>query len=121
MKKKLGIIIAVVFIAALVFGISRILQNPEQYSTSDPEVTTIQEVCSITEEQAITTWDILQDCGVGSISEMEHDPLLDGAYNPDDIGYRITTKSGNHVVLYLSGSGEVALVRYAGETVYPKE
>ncbi len=121
MKKKIGLVVAVIFIGALVFGISKVIQNPKQYSTPEAEVVTLQETCSITEEQAETAWGILQDCGVGSIDELEHDPLLDGLYNDGDFGYRITTKGENHVILYLSSSGEVSLIRYADQTLYPEE
>lgn len=121
MKKKLGIIVAVVFVAALVFGISRVIQNPEQYSTPEDEVVMLQEICSITEEQAENAWGILQDCGVGSIDKMEYDPLLDGLYNDGDLGYRITTKGENQVILYLTSSGDVSLVRYADQTFYPEQ
>lgn len=36
MKKKIGLIVAVIFVGVLVFGISRVIQNPEQYQ-KEPE------------------------------------------------------------------------------------
>ena len=30
MKKKIGLVVAIIFIGALAFGISRVVQNPEQ-------------------------------------------------------------------------------------------
>lgn len=36
MKKKIGLIVAVIFVGILVFGISRVIQNPEQYQ-KEPE------------------------------------------------------------------------------------
>ena len=121
MKKKIGLVVAVIFIGALVFGISKVIQNPKQYSTPEAEVVTLQETCSITEDQPQTSCCILHDCGEGSNDELEHDPLLDGLYNDGDFGYRITTKGENHVILYLSSSGEVSLIRYADQTLYPEE
>ena len=120
MKKKAILILVLVFIGALTFGISRIVQNPEQYEKNDPEIATIMEVCSVTEDQANSIWAVLQDCGVGAIEAMEHDELLDGFDSSDELGYRISTKSGNNVMLYLNGSGEVSTIRHAGEVLYPK-
>lgn len=120
MKKKAILVLVLIFIGALAFGISRVVQNPEQYEKTEPEITTIAEVCSVSEDQAKTIWAILQDCGVGAIEAIEHDELLDGFDSPDELGYRITTKSGNHVMLYLTGTGEVSTIRHAGEVLYPK-
>ncbi len=36
MKKKIGLIVAIIFIGALGFSISRVVQNPEQYQ-NEPE------------------------------------------------------------------------------------
>lgn len=120
MKKKIGLIVALVFVGALVFGISRMVQNPEQYQKTDPNVEAIINSCEVTQEQAEAIWGILQDCGIGGIDTISHDTMLDGLYNPDDIGYRIKTESGNDPVLYLNGSGEVTQVRWADQTLYPK-
>lgn len=120
MKKKAILILVLIFLGALVFGISKIVQNPEQYEKNDPAISTIMETCSVTEDQANNIWAILQDCGIGAIESMEHDELLDGFDSSDELGYRISTKSGNHVMLYLTGSGEVSTIRHAGEVLYPK-
>lgn len=120
MKKVIGIIIGLIFVGALVFGISRVVQNPEQYQKIDSNVEAIMEACEVTQEQAEGIWAILQDCGIGGIENISHDSMLDGLYNSDDVGYRIRTESGNDPVLYLNGSGEVNQVRWADQTLYPK-
>ena len=38
MKKKIGLVVAIIFIGALAFGISRVVQNPEQYQKTDPNI-----------------------------------------------------------------------------------
>lgn len=38
MKKKVAVIIVIIFIGALCFGISRIIQNPDQYQKQDEEI-----------------------------------------------------------------------------------
>lgn len=120
MKKKIGLVVAIIFIGALVFGISRVIQNPEQYQKTDPNIEAIMNSCEVTEAQAETIWDILQGCGIGGIETISHDTMLDGLYNPDDIGYRIRTEDGNDPILYLNGAGEVSQVRWADQTLYPK-
>ena len=67
MKKKIGLVVAIIFIGALAFGISRVVQNPEQYQKTDPNIEAIMNSCEVTEAQAETIWGILQECGVGSI------------------------------------------------------
>lgn len=120
MKKKIGLVVVVIFIGALVFGISRVVQNPEQYQKADPNIEAIMEACEVTQTQAENIWAILQDCGIGGIENITHDTMLDGLYTSDDIGYRIRTEDGNNPVLYLNGSGEVNMVRWADQTLYPK-
>nr|WP_300851170.1 hypothetical protein [uncultured Acetatifactor sp.] len=120
MKKKIGIMVALILIVSIGFGISRIVQNPKEYKTADPTVKTIMDTCEVNQEQAENIWKILQDCGVGSIKTISHDKMLDGLYSPDDIGYRIRTHSGNDPVLYLNSSGEVNIVRWADQILYPK-
>ena len=107
-------------IGALAFGISRVVQNPEQYQKTDPNIEAIMNSCEVTEAQAETIWGILQECGVGSIEIISRDTMLDGLYNTDDIGYRIRTEDGNNPVLYLNGAGEVSQIRWANQTLYPK-
>ena len=114
MKKKIGLVVAIIFIGALAFGISRVVQNPEQ------NIEAIMNSCEVTEAQAETIWGILQECGVGSIEIISRDTMLDGLYNTDDIGYRIRTEDGNNPVLYLNGAGEVSQIRWANQTLYPK-
>ncbi len=41
MKKKIGVIVSVLFIGALCFGISRIAQNPEKYQHQDETVSVV--------------------------------------------------------------------------------
>ena len=120
MKKKIGLVVAIIFIGALAFGISRVVQNPEQYQKTDPNIEAIMNSCEVTEAQAETIWGILQECGVGSIEIISRDTTLDGLYNTDDIGYRIRTEDGNNPVLYLNGAGEVSQIRWANQTLYPK-
>lgn len=120
MKKKIGIVLALIFVVAVVFGISRVIQNPEKYQKTDPAVEAIMDACEVNQEQAESIWKILQDCGIGSIETIAHDKMLDGLYFSNDIGYRIKTKEGNDPVLYLNGSGEVNLIRWADQTLYPK-
>ncbi len=120
MKKKIGIAFVLIFIASMVFGISRIMKNPEQYQKGDPTLEAIMDACEVNQEQAESIWEILQDCGIGSIETIAHDKMLDGLYSPDDLGYRIRTKEGNDPVLYLNGSGEVNMIRWADQTLYPK-
>lgn len=64
MKKKIGLVVAIIFIGALAFGISRVVQNPEQYQKTDPNIEAIMNSCEVTEAQAETIWGILQECGV---------------------------------------------------------
>ena len=71
MKKKIGLVVAIIFIGALAFGISRVVQNPEQYQKTDPNIEAIMNSCEVTEAQAETIWGILQECGVGSIEIMD--------------------------------------------------
>lgn len=101
-------------------SISRVVQNPEQYQKTDPNIEAIMNSCEVTEAQAETIWGILQECGVGSIEIISRDIMLDGLYNTDDIGYRIRTEDGNNPVLYLNGAGEVSQIRWANQTLYPK-
>lgn len=116
----IGLVVAIIFIGALAFGISRVVQNPEQYQKTDPNIEAIMNSCEVTEAQAETIWGILQECGVGSIEIISRDTMLDGLYNTDDIGYRIRTEDGNNPVLYLNGAGEVSQIRWANQTLYPK-
>ena len=123
MKKKvlIPLILLGLFIFGLVVGISQMVKDPERYNTMDPNIRKIMDTCEVSEEQATVIWDILKECGTGEIKAIERDELLDGAYDPTDIGYRIETKDGNHPVLYLNGSGEVHLFRYAGKDLYSNE
>lgn len=41
MKRKIGLIIALIFVGAMAFGISRIVQNPDQYQKQDEEISII--------------------------------------------------------------------------------
>ena len=59
MKKKIGLVVAIIFIGALAFGISRVVQNPEQYQKTDPNIEAIMNSCEVTEAQAETIWGIL--------------------------------------------------------------
>ena len=102
------------------FWYFRVVQNPEQYQKTDPNIEAIMNSCEVTEAQAETIWGILQECGVGSIEIISRDTMLDGLYNTDDIGYRIRTEDGNNPVLYLNGAGEVSQIRWANQTLYPK-
>lgn len=52
MKKKIGLVVAIIFIGALAFGISRVVQNPEQYQKTDPNIEAIMNSCEVTEAQA---------------------------------------------------------------------
>ena len=49
MKKKIGLVVAIIFIGALAFGISRVVQNPEQYQKTDPNIEAIMNSCEVTE------------------------------------------------------------------------
>lgn len=115
MKKKILFAIVLVFIGALVFGISQIFKDPEKYDTN---IRAIMDTCNVSQEQAVQIWNILKDCGITTIKTIEHDEGLDGAYTSTDIGYRI---NGLEPVLYLNDSGEVHLVRYAGKNLYSKD
>lgn len=120
MKKKIGLVVAIIFIGALAFGTSRVVQNPEQYQKTDPNIEAIMNSCEVTEEQAETIWGTVQECGIGGIETISRDTMLDGLHNPDDIGYRIRTEDGNNPILYLNGAGEVSQVRWADQILYPK-
>lgn len=41
MKKKITVIIGIIFIGALCFGISRIIQNPDQYQRQNEEISVV--------------------------------------------------------------------------------
>ena len=70
MKKKIGLVVAIIFIGALAFGISRVVQNPEQYQKTDPNIEAIMNSCEVTEAQAETIWGILQVCLMDFITRM---------------------------------------------------
>ena len=55
-EKKIGLVVAIIFIGALAFGISRVVQNPEQYQKTDPNIEAIMNSCEVTEAQAETIW-----------------------------------------------------------------
>lgn len=38
MKKKIGLVVAIIFVGALAFGVSRMVQNPEQYQNTSETV-----------------------------------------------------------------------------------
>lgn len=84
MKKKIGLVVAIIFIGALAFGISRVVQNPEQYQKTDPNIEAIMNSCEVTEAQAETIWGILQECGVGSIEIISRDTMQCFLLSPAD-------------------------------------
>lgn len=115
MKKFIIIAIVLLLLGSLIFGISKIAENPEAYDTN---ISSIMRNCNVSQEQASEIWAILKECGIEKIHSIERDELLDGAYADTDIGYRI---NGTEPVLYLNDTGSVHLVRYAGKALYNSE
>ncbi len=115
MKKFIIITIVLILLVSLAVGISQMVQNPEAYDTN---INSIMRNCNVSQEQASEIWAILKECGIEKINSIKRDELLDGAYAETDIGYRI---NGTEPVLYLTDTGTVHLVRYAGKTLYDSE
>lgn len=77
MKKKIGLIIGLIFVGALVFGISRIVQNPEQYQKKEETVSVVLD-CS--KFSRISTEELKQELGEPKSTEDWSSITANGEY-----------------------------------------
>lgn len=78
----------------------------------------IANVAGISLEQADIVLDVLEQCGVQTITSIEHDTLLDDMQGQGEKGYRIATEDAPNVMLYLLEDGSVYSIRYADKDLY---
>lgn len=118
--KKKGCIVA--FIIPLIIGIIVAIASSSGNTSSNPKLSNdaklIKGSCNVTEEQAIKVEEILKSCEISNLSQIEHDELLDDAYDDGNLGYRIKNADANNIILYLNENKEVFSVRYAGVDLY---
>lgn len=84
MKKKVGIIIAIIFIGALAFGISRIVQNSEQYQNAPETVPVVFDALQyeVKDGENITEAELINQLGEpDSIEEWNYE-VGGGQYYP---------------------------------------
>lgn len=74
----------------------------------------------LTDDQQTAIDDILEQCGIDSITEMKHDEGLDNAHQKGETGYRITSGGVKNVILYLNKDKKVKLIKYADHKLYTK-
>lgn len=84
MKKKIGIVVAIIFIGALAFGISRVVQNPEQYQNTNEAVPVVFDALQyeVKDGENITEAELINQLGEpDSIEEWNYE-VDDGRYYP---------------------------------------
>ena len=84
MKKKIGLVVAIIFIGALVFGISRVIQNPEQYQNESESVSVVFDALQyeVKDGENITEAELINQLGEpDSIEEWNYE-VEGGQYYP---------------------------------------
>lgn len=112
----IGVIIFILFCFGIGFGINEIMKHPEKYQ----EKSKIEKAVNCTQEEAEEIEKILAKCGIKEYETIERDKGLDGAYNKNTIGYRITVSDNIRVILYLNKKNEVYLLKYVDKVLYKK-
>ncbi|WP_110954739.1 zinc ribbon domain-containing protein [Anaerosinus massiliensis] len=96
--------------------------NPNQQATSNKPaqiVTKVQNGSNVSVEQAQRIVDILKQCGITEINEIQHDEALDNFENASEKAYRLTIQSNiKNVMLYIGPAGSVYNIRYADKYLY---
>ncbi|MBS4880176.1 MAG: hypothetical protein KH138_07735 [Firmicutes bacterium] len=84
MKKKFGIIIAIIFVGALIFGVSRMLQNPEQYQNNDTPVSVVYDALQyeVKDGKNITESELVNQLGEPDRYEDWNYEVGNGKYYP---------------------------------------
>ena len=109
------LLIPIIFICVLGFIISSSDQmSPTSTTVSSKYITDLQE------DQAKAIDEILTQCGVDPILDIQHDELLDNAHKKGETGYRVATEYEDNVILYLNKDKTVNLVKYADHKLYTK-
>ena len=120
-KGKKGCLIALI-VPIIIIAIGVSMGSKSDGSTKTKKLSSdaklIKDICCVTDEQALEIEEILTLCEISNLSQIEHDELLDGAYNDGDLGYRIKNTDTTNIILYLSENKEVFAVRYAGVDLY---
>ncbi len=103
------------FLCGLAFGVSQMVKNPDAYNTDRMAAKYID----VTPEEGAAIDEILTDCGITTVQNIEHDTMLDGTYTDGDTGYRIqyTYDIGN-IIMYLTSDKSVYLIRYVDHDLY---
>lgn len=118
-KKKRGIkhplIIALVIIVAFVFGISRVIQNPEQYQ----EKSILAKELDLTAEQETTMVDIFSRCGIGEITSASIFQSGDGhtSYHLEDKETSVY-KAGTIIVWVTDETKTVESIYFQDQDIY---
>lgn len=121
-KKGHGCLITLVIIVllggSLCFGITQIIKNPEQYSTSH----LASKYIDVTAEEGKLIDSILSECGITKIKSFERDELLDNLHFDGETGYRIALNDNvKNIILYLDSNNEVYSLRYIDYDLYFNE
>lgn len=121
-KKGHGCLITFIIIAALFIGFCVILTKgieemenyPEKYDDSISA-----KYIEVNTDEGKQIDEILNDCGISDVQNIEHDELLDNAYGNDSTGYRIKLNDSiDNIVMYLNADKTVYLINYAGYELY---
>lgn len=78
----------------------------------------VAKATGISFEQADVVLEILDQCGVRTVTSIERDILLDDMQDQGEIGYRIATEDVKNVIMYLLEDGSVYSIRYADKDLY---
>lgn len=127
-KKKgmsAGAIVALALLGILAFVIlmgmigSRFFNSADSVSGGNTSfnITDIQKVAGISEEQEAAIVEILNNCGI-EIKTIVHDELLDDVNKDNETGYRVSTGDVNNIILYLNPDKTVNIIRYADNDLF---
>ena len=84
MKKKIGIVFGIIFVGALVFGISRVVQNPEQFQKTSENVPVVFDALQyeVKDGKNITEADLINQLGEPDKVEEWNYEVSGGKYYP---------------------------------------
>ncbi len=132
MKKKrspgfiVGVVLVLIFIGALIFGVTQIIKNPEQYNigknnivSDNKEIQAIIDATGMTLENATEAYDAFRTVSskISVISSVTYDELLDDIEIDGSKGYRIKTEFSKNVILTVL-DGKIYSIRYLGYDYY---
>ncbi len=122
-KKGYGCLITFLIIMALFFvgfcailykGIEDMKNHPEKYDDS-----IAAKYIEVSTDEGKQIDEILNNCGISKVQNIEHDELLDNVYDDGSTGYRIKINSNlDNIIMYLNPDYTVYTIHYSDYELY---